>query len=122
MRKKRKSRKIRIQRYGKPASMREFIGSLSSYMLVLMLAFPTFAAEEPAEKLAEGVEETATGWVEVPKEIYETSEEENIIEGVTVGTLQGAAEAVEQTAEGAVNAATFYIPDEEEEEEYGEEG
>ncbi|MFH1867684.1 MAG: exosortase system-associated protein, TIGR04073 family [Candidatus Omnitrophota bacterium] len=77
-------------------------------------------ADNAGEKLAEGVGEAATGWVEVPKEIVETSEESNPIEGITVGTLKGVGEAVVKTTEGVVKAATFYIPDEEGEE--GKEG
>jgi putative exosortase-associated protein (TIGR04073 family) len=72
-------------------------------------------AEDAGERLAEGIEETATGWTEVPEEIVETSEESNPVEGLTVGAVKGAGEAVVETAEGAVKAATFYLPDEEEE-------
>jgi len=72
------------------------------------------SAKDAGDKLAGGVKDTATGWAEVPKEMVKTSEETNVIEGVTVGTVKGAGEAVTKTTKGAVKAATFYIPDEDE--------
>jgi len=84
---------------------------------VTSLAAPALAKEEyieeTGEKLAEGVEETATGWTEVPKEIAETTEESNVVEGVTVGTVKGAGEAVVATTQGVVKAATFMVPSDE---------
>lgn len=100
------------------------IGGFAVLIFITTFTLPVMAqeAEGAGEKLAEGVEEIATGWVEIPNEIAETSEEANLIEGVTVGTVKGAGEAVVKTATGAVKAATFYIPEEEEiEEEAGEE-
>jgi len=66
------------------------------------------------EKLTDGISETATGWTEIPKEMSETTEEENIVEGMTIGVVKGAAEAVTKTTEGVVKAATFFVPDENE--------
>ena len=75
------------------------------------------AAKAAGEKLVEGVEETATGWTDIPEEIAETTEESNAIEGLTVGTVKGAGKAVVDTTKGVVKAATFFIPEEEGEEE-----
>lgn len=91
-------------------------------IIVLAVSFITPAVAEEAakkeaaetesagEKLAEGIEETATGWTEVPKEVAETSEETNPVEGVTVGAVKGAGKAVVKTTEGAVKTATFFVP------------
>jgi putative exosortase-associated protein (TIGR04073 family) len=95
-------------------------GKASYFILLIYIitfAVPAFAAEAGAEKLGEGVEEAATGWTEVPKQMAETTEETNPIEGLTVGTIKGAGDAVVKTTEGTIKAATFYIPDKEEAEE-----
>lgn len=99
--------------------LKRFLSGFASLIFLIAFAAPVIAqgAEEAGKKLAEGVEETATGWVEVPKEIAETTEEANLIEGVTIGAIKGAGEAVVKTTEGAVKAATFYIPEEEKKEE-----
>lgn len=100
---------------------RKLRGVISGFaLLIFIITFAVLAMAEEAkdagEKLVEGIEETATGWVEVPKEIAETTEESNLIEGVTVGTIKGAGKAVAETTKGVVKAATFYIPEEEKEE------
>ena len=97
--------------------MRRFVKVLPPYLLIAAFLLPGLAvAEEPAQKLTKGIEETATSWAEVPKEMAETTEEKNIIEGVTVGTIEGAGKAVVGTTKGVVDVATFYLPDENKEE------
>jgi putative exosortase-associated protein (TIGR04073 family) len=98
------------------AGLKRFIKSFPPFMLILALALPVYAEGEAGEKLGHGIEDAATGWVEVPKEMADTTEETNVVEGVTVGTIKGAGEAVVKTTKGAVDAATFYIPDKEEKE------
>ena len=100
-----------------------------SLLMVVVLAFTLLpmtariaqedkpVVKEAGEKLVEGIEETATGWTDIPKEIAETTEESNVIEGLTVGTVKGAGKAVVDTTKGVVKAATFFIPEEEGEEE-----
>jgi len=110
-------KKQKRRRQKSTPAMRKFINSFPPYLLILALALPVFAAEQestkgPGEKLVGGVEETATGWTDVPKEMIDTTEDSNIIEGVTVGTVKGAGEAVVDTTKGAVDVATFYIPEE----------
>jgi len=112
--KKKRSKKIKVLRHGKRATLKAFMSSLSPYILIFAFILPAIAANDPGEKLAEGVEEVSTGWTEVPKEIAETSEEENIVEGVTKGTVEGAKTAVEVTADGIVKVSTFYVPEDDE--------
>ncbi|MFH1645603.1 MAG: exosortase system-associated protein, TIGR04073 family [Candidatus Omnitrophota bacterium] len=93
--------------------------SLFIFGLVALLIFASSAlavperVKESGEKLVEGVEDVATGWAEVPEGIKETTEESNLIEGVTVGAVKGTGEAIIKTGEGVLDAATFCIPDEE---------
>ncbi len=91
--------------------LRRFIKSFPPFLLILALAMPVLAAENAGEKLAGGIGDAATGWVEVPREMADTTQDTNVIEGVTVGTVKGAGEAVVKTTKGVVDAATFYIPD-----------
>lgn len=90
------------------------LSALLAIFIMPFMAYRTLAADDAGEKLAEGVEETATSWTDIPENIAETSEESNPIEGITVGTIQGTGEAVEGTVKGAVKAATFFVPDSEE--------
>lgn len=71
-------------------------------------------SHHPGEKLAHGVGETATGWVEAPKEIVEESKRTNPVVGVTKGAIVGTAKAVEKTVKGVAKAATFFIPSDKE--------
>ncbi|TRZ53953.1 MAG: exosortase system-associated protein, TIGR04073 family [Dehalococcoidia bacterium] len=96
--------------------LRRFIKSFPPFLLILALAVPVLAAENAGEKLAGGVGEAATGWAEVPREMADTTRDTNVIEGVTLGTVKGAGEAVVKTTKGVVDTATFYIPDKEDKE------
>ncbi len=104
----------------KKISIRRFVKLFPPCLLAVVMALPATAAEQPREKLAAGIESTATGWTEVPKEIADTTEDKNVVEGVTAGAVKGAANAIENTAKGAVEAATFYMTDEDKEHEYNE--
>jgi putative exosortase-associated protein (TIGR04073 family) len=86
-------------------------------MIMLILTVPVFAEGSAGDKLAEGIEETATGWVAMPEQMSETTQETNVIEGVTLGAVQGAGEAVKNTLQGVVDTATFYVPDSEQDKE-----
>lgn len=97
----------------KKISIRRFMRVFSPCILTAILVMPAASAEEPGEKLAGGVETAATSWTEVPREMADTTEEKNAVEGVTVGAIKGAGKAVVDTTRGVVDAATFYVPDEE---------
>jgi putative exosortase-associated protein (TIGR04073 family) len=62
-----------------------------------------------ANKFARGVANTATGWLEFPKQIYLTWQEEGPAKGLTVGPLKGVGMTVARTLAGAGEAATFFI-------------
>lgn len=88
---------------------------------VLILCFtavtlPAFAQEgsvieKIGKKLGRGIVNIATGWVELPKNIYDTSvETENPLMGITYGTLKGVGMTVVRTGAGAYEVATFLFP------------
>lgn len=74
-------------------------------------------AQDPASKLGRGAINVVTGWVELPKNIYDTSVEESIPVGITVGLVKGFGMAVVRTGAGFYEVVTFpfdipegYIP------------
>lgn len=70
----------------------------------------TATAQGRLEKLVRGTVNTFTGWVEIPKNIYNTSVEENMVSGVTKGTISGLGMAVVRTGCGVYEVVTFPFP------------
>lgn len=118
--KKRKMGKKHSEVKSRKVNMRRFIKFFPPYILLVAFVLPVLAAEEPVEKLSGGVKEVATGWTEVPKEMADTTQEKNVVEGVTVGAIEGAGKAVVNTTKGVVDATTFYLPDDDKVEEKNE--
>ncbi|MBD3296577.1 MAG: exosortase system-associated protein, TIGR04073 family, partial [Candidatus Omnitrophica bacterium] len=59
-------------------------------VVVAMLGMATQCyAQDPAKKLGRGLANVLTGWVELPKNIYDTSVEENVLSGLTMGLAKG---------------------------------
>ena len=85
----------------------------SAFVMVagLMLAVTTACfAQDPFTKLGRGVANTLTGWVELPKNIYSTSMEENAFAGLTLGVAKGAGMSIVRTGAGIYEIATFPFP------------
>ncbi len=61
-------------------------------------------------KLGRGVANVFTGWVEVPKRIYETSQLQGAAAGATWGTLRGIGYGLVRTAAGLYETFTFPFP------------
>lgn len=79
-----------------------------SLTLILSLALTSTAiAQGKSAKLLRGIANTFTGWVEIPKNIYYVSVEENIFIGITRGTLEGVGMAVVRTGCGVYETVTF---------------
>lgn len=76
---------------------------------VAVLATPSFA-NDPFTKLGRGVANTLTGWVELPKNIYDTSVQENAFSGITMGLAKGVGMTVVRTGAGLYEIATFPFP------------
>ncbi|HYB73029.1 MAG TPA: exosortase system-associated protein, TIGR04073 family [Candidatus Sulfotelmatobacter sp.] len=80
-----------------------------------LTAAPAFAAEgpdhvgNPGEKLARGVVNITTGWVEVPKETALGVQEAGP-PGLIGGLLKGVALGVARTAVGGLEVGTFFLP------------
>ena len=75
-------------------------------LIILNMASPSFA-QDPGKKLGRGLVNILTGWVELPKNIYQTSTESNFFSGITVGLVKGLGMTVVRTGAGIYDTATF---------------
>ncbi|MBI5124567.1 MAG: exosortase system-associated protein, TIGR04073 family [Candidatus Omnitrophica bacterium] len=66
----------------------------------------------PAKKAVRGGMNLLCGWTDIPRSIFEvTMDTKNAVLGLTVGAWQGFKKAFPRTISGAVDLATFPIPD-----------
>ncbi|HBG08390.1 MAG: hypothetical protein A2075_09550 [Geobacteraceae bacterium GWC2_58_44] len=72
-------------------------------------ASPQEVVDGMANKLARGVTNFATGWLEFPKQIAITYQEEGLAKGATVGPLKGIGMTLVRTVSGAGEALTFFV-------------
>ncbi len=85
----------------------------SSVVIVSALVIFTATAclaQDPFTKLGRGIANTLTGWVELPKNIYNTSVQDNPLAGVTLGLAKGAGMTLVRTGAGIFEIATFPFP------------
>ena len=75
-------------------------------IFVMVLTSVGFAGS-PISKLKRGTINTLTGWVEAPTCVVETSGEENILSGLTVGVVKGLGLGFIRTAAGLYDIVTF---------------
>ncbi len=81
------------------------------FVIVAMVGITTQCyAQDPAKKLGRGLANVVTGWVELPKNIYDTSVEENILSGLTMGLAKGVGMTIVRTGAGVYETVTFPFP------------
>lgn len=106
--------------------MRNIQKSLILTAALLALSLPAHAAKTPASgadqaasqsyagtigaKAGTGILNTATGFVEIPKTMITTSQNEGIAVGLTAGFFKGLANMLGRTVMGVVDLVTFPIP------------
>ena len=82
--------------------------------LLVILLIVSFAhdvwAQNAGSKLLRGVVNIATGWLEIPKQMYNTSVDQNPLLGLTWGTVKGVGFGVGRTLVGVYDTVTFPIP------------
>jgi len=71
---------------------------------------PVFSWRGALNKLARGVTNLVTGWVEVPKRVQETTGTSGAAAGFTWGLLRGAGHGFVRTAAGVYETVTFPFP------------
>lgn len=94
------------------------INAISLIVLLFILLFsftsPVLAGERygtrVGEKMGRGLANIVTGWVEIPKNMINTSKDSNVGIGLTWGLVRGIAQSVGRTLVGAGELATFFVP------------
>ena len=82
---------------------------LVAILMVLNIATASYA-QDMGKKLYRGLANVVTGWVELPKNIYDTSVEDNVLSGLTVGLAKGVGMTIVRTGAGVYETATFPFP------------
>ena len=90
---------------------KKFLQCVAAHVVALVLMTTTICyAQDAFTKLGRGVANTLTGWVELPKNIYNTSVEDNAFSGMTLGLAKGAGMTLVRTGAGIYEIATFPFP------------
>jgi len=74
---------------------------------MIVLLIPPAEASSPLRKLARGLANLSTGWIELPAEVARTTELEGSFAGLSTGVVRGAWKGLERTVVGAWEATTF---------------
>lgn len=86
-------------------------GLIIAIVMVMVLAVATVSyAQDPAKKLGRGLANILTGWIELPKNIYDTSVEDNPLAGLTIGLAKGVGMTIVRTGAGIYEVVTFPFP------------
>lgn len=85
-------------------------GSTGILVGLLLLVSSVCFAQDAFSKLGRGVANTLTGWVELPKNVYDTSREDNAFAGMTLGLAKGLGMTLVRTGSGIFEIATFPFP------------
>ena len=79
-------------------------------MVIMMCAGPVFAGGNPATKLGRGLVNAVTSWIEIPKQVYMVSKEDNPFLGITWGVAKGVGYGVARLGAGVYDTGTFLVP------------
>ena len=63
-----------------------------------------------AGKASRGVANLATGWLELPKQIYVTTAQDGAAQGILLGPLKGIGMTLVRTLAGVGELVTFFVP------------
>lgn len=83
---------------------------LIAVLVMVNMATLSYAQQDATKKLGRGLVNILTGWIELPKNIYETSVQSNPLAGITVGLAKGLGMTVVRTGAGVYETATFPFP------------
>lgn len=88
------------------------IASIIVLLCLLGMASPVHAAMEagPLRKFGRGFGNLITGWLELPVQIFQTTERSGSFPGMTEGFARGVVLGIGRTLVGAVELVTFPIP------------
>lgn len=89
----------------------KYKGLIIALVMVVVLAIASSSyAQDPAKKLGRGLANILTGWVELPKNIYDVSVEDNPLAGLTIGLAKGIGMTIVRTGAGIYEVVTFPFP------------
>ncbi len=71
---------------------------------------PQEVVDGMANKVARGIANVGTGWLEFPKQIYVTYNEDGPAQGILVGPLKGIGMMLVRTVTGVAETLTFFVP------------
>ena len=83
--------------------------------ILIFLAFFLFYAQSAfadnmATKLGRGVSNIASCWVEIPKQIVDTTQQQGPVSGTITGPIKGVVCTVGRCLAGVYDTATFLLP------------
>ena len=84
--------------------------AVPAVVMIMITACTVCFASDAFTKLGRGLANTLTGWVELPKNVYNTSKEDNAFAGMTLGLAKGAGMTLVRTGAGIYEIATFPFP------------
>lgn len=67
-------------------------------------------AQDPVHKVGRGLTNLLTCWLEIPKEAYQGTQEDNPVAGAVVGLFKGGVLTATRLLVGAYETVTFPIP------------
>ena len=83
-------------------------------LLLVSFSSAAMAADEYGmsigKKLFRGLVNSATGWLEFPKQIYMVSRDDKVFTGFTYGAAKGVAYTAARSAAGVYETGTFFVP------------
>ena len=86
-------------------------GMIIAIALIMVFSLTTTCfAQDAGKKLIRGLANILTGWVELPKNIYDTSVEDNVFSGLTIGLAKGIGMTIVRTGAGIYETITFPFP------------
>lgn len=89
--------------------MKKLVILCLAVLMILSIATASYA-QDMTKKLGRGLANILTGWIELPKNIYDTSVEENPLAGITIGTAKGVGMTIVRTGAGIYETITFPFP------------
>ncbi|HJU04054.1 MAG TPA: exosortase system-associated protein, TIGR04073 family, partial [Nitrospiraceae bacterium] len=83
--------------------------------LMVFSADPALAGDQPVllgigTKLLRGLINVGTGWLEMPKQIYQVARDKGVLLGLTRGPIEGMGMFAARTVGGAYEILTFPLP------------
>ncbi len=97
-----------------PKAYSKMVMVVVATLLLVSYSVPVIAAgdygTDARNKLARGVVNGLSGWLEFPKQIYVVSRDNDAFTGFIFGAAKGVTDSVLRTAAGVYETATFFAP------------